>query len=159
MCSRAIFAQDIALKVNPASLFFNGVEFSFEARSSESSIISSEFTGAYIDYKINENKLSAFAAEVKLKFLLANKVENIEGTYIAPLVSLISGKINYRDINVYGIGAVAGYQFIFQNKNKNGFLIDLFGGFIYNSASVYQLDASTITGFKPRLGISLGYAF
>lgn len=154
-------AQDFALKLNPIAPFINGVEFSFESKSNSDAKSSVEFVASFLDYTDNstKNNVNAWGVELRYKFLLDKKTNGIEGKYIAPTGLLSSGKINEKDIKIYGIGALIGYQFIFQNKNQNGFLIDLNGGFIYNSVSAYQLNTGDIEGFNPRIAIALGYAF
>ncbi len=155
-------AQDFALKINPISPFINGIEFSFESKSNSDAKSSVEFVASFLDYTDNntKNNVRAWGAELRYKFLIDKITNGIEGTYIAPTGLLSSGKFNYeRNITIYGIGAVLGYQFVFQNVNQNGFLIDLFGGFIYNSVSAYQLNIENVEGFKPRIGVAIGYAF
>ncbi len=159
--SNFINAQDFALKFNPISPFVNGLEFSFESKSNSDAKNSVEFVASFLDYTDNntKNNINIWGAELRYKLLLDKKNDGIEGTYIAPTGLLTSGKINSNNITVYGIGALVGYQFVFQNKNQNGFLIDINGGFVYNSLSAYQLNIENIEGFQTRIRIAFGYAF
>ncbi len=156
-------AQNHAFKANPLSLVFDGIEISYEMMNENKS--STELVFAYISSNKNDQKLTAYGAELRYKFLLSKDLKSFEGYYLAPIGSIISGKValnNYsspNDLSVYGIGVLGGYQFIFQNEKEKGFVIDLHVGFVNNFVKSTTLDVSDIKGLKPRIGISLGYAF
>lgn len=156
-------AQKNAFKANPLALAFGAFEVSYEMMNEKKS--SSELVFGYLINKTDNQKLTAYAFEIRYKFLLSKELKSFEGYYLAPIGNLINGQVqfdNYQtpsDISIVGIGALGGYQFIFQNENDKGFVIDINAGFVNNFVSSRTIDVSKIKGLIPRIGISLGYAF
>lgn len=159
-------SQNNAFKVNTVSLFYEGFEISYERKSQEKSSVELVISHLNTRQKNLEGDLIMNAFELRYKFLLSEKTESIEGWYIAPTGSLSRGKVKFdlqnknpNDIVVNSIGVIGGYQFIFENKKSNGFLVDLYFGALNNFAKSQNLDISDIKGIKLRFGISIGYGF
>ncbi len=159
-------SQNNAFKINPVSFFYKGFEISYERKSQEKSSVELLISHLKTRQKNLEGDLIMNAFELRYKFLLSEKTESIEGWYIAPTGSLSRGKVKFdlqnknpNDIVVNSIGAIGGYQFLFENKKANGFLINLHLGVLNNFVKSLNIDVSEIKGIKLRLGISIGYGF
>ncbi|WMW77215.1 DUF3575 domain-containing protein [Flavobacterium sp. 20NA77.7] len=169
LCCGLGFAQNHAIKFNPAGFIYKGFEISYETKAENNN--SFEIILAHSKFDMNDpyGDLSFYGAEFKYKFFTSKNRKTFEGFYIAPVgtygeanrtVALNGYTIRKDKANVAGFGAIIGNQWIFQQSKTHGFLLDLNAGFSnYFTNATPGLDASGVKGFKVRLGIALGYAF
>ncbi|WP_428740402.1 DUF3575 domain-containing protein [Tenacibaculum sp.] len=158
-------AQKNVIKANPLALAFGSFEVGYERVVSESSSV--ELALAYSSLKVNttggqvDAKANGFGVEGKYKFYFGE--ETPRGWYAAPVVTYSNTSLDSGgekgDFSFFGGGAVAGYQWVF-GGGDSGFALDLNLGAQYVSVSTSGSIASTsIEGFLPKLGLSLGYAW
>lgn len=158
-------AQKNVIKANPLALAFGSFEVGYERVVSDNSSI--ELAVAYSSLKVNTTggqsdvKADGFGAEGKYKFYFADNTPR--GWYAAPVVSYSSTSLDSNgekgDFSYFGAGAVAGYQWVF-GGGDSGFALDLNFGAQYASVSTSgAINSTSIDGFLPKLGLSLGYAW
>ncbi|MGQ3678097.1 DUF3575 domain-containing protein [Tenacibaculum discolor] len=158
-------AQKNVIKANPLSLAFGSFEIGYERVVSESSSV--ELAVAYSSLKVNttggqtDAKANGFGVEGKYKFFFGD--ETPRGWYAAPVVTYSNTSLDSNgeegDFSFFGGGAVAGYQWVF-GGGDSGFALDLSLGAQYVSVSTSgSISSTSIEGFLPKLGLSLGYAW
>ena len=158
-------AQENVVKLNPLALAFGSFEVSYERVVSESNSI--EVALAYSSLKVNTSggqvdaKTEGFGVEGKYKFYFADN--NPRGWYAAPAVSYSNTSLDSNnekgDLSYFGVGAVAGYQWVF-GGGDSGFALDLNLGAQYASVTTSgSISSTSIDGILPKLGLSLGYAW
>ena len=163
--SCAFFAQNNAVKVNSVGFFNSGLELSYDRFLRNNTSVEIVFASSKIDSTVDENETNLIGIEGRYKFYL-QKNNGLQGVYVAPAASLLySNHDSYEGLQsnllFAGAAGLVGYQFMFGKKHQtSGFIFDVNLGF-----SHYFIDNSQytnlhkISGFQPRYGISIGYAF
>lgn len=162
VCSSSFYGQEHAFKINPVGFTLKGFEASYETAVENNN--SFEIVFAYSQFDVNDNKddFKSMGLEIKYKFFFKKDRTTFEGYYIAPVGTYATAdrKSTSERVNLVGFGAITGYQWIFQNKKNKGFLLDLNLGLSnYFVNAPRTLNTDDVEGIKPRVGISLGYAF
>lgn len=146
-------AQKNVIKANPLSLAFGSVEIGYERVVSESSSV--ELAVAYSSLKVNttggqtDAKANGFGVEGKYKFFFGD--ETPRGWYAAPVVT-------YSNTSLDSNGEEGDFSFF--GGGDSGFALDLSLGAQYVSVSTSgSISSTSIEGFLPKLGLSLGYAW
>lgn len=160
-----VYAQNIALKVNPLS-FFGGTDLvsgEFKIGDNSSVIAGLGVAG----YKIAGSKYSSFGGEAQYRYYFS---EALHGWYGGAKVGYLAGKVKLEDYyndgtkyeTNYGalnLGVKGGYQWIF----GSGFTLDLNLGAAYSSFKYDDNSGNFSTlkgsGILPNLGFALGFAF
>jgi hypothetical protein len=106
---------------------------------------------------------TGFGFEGKYKISLSSKKEMPRGWYVAPLAgySSASAKTSTKSggFNIFNLGGVAGYQWVF-GKSETGFALDLnFGANYLDLSTSGDASGVSLKGILPRLGLGIGYAF
>ena len=161
-----IKAQENVIKVNPLGLLFGSAQLGYETALNEKSAV--ELSLAYSSVKAtvgsdSDAKATGFGGEGKYKFYFSSNYDAVRGWYAAPVATYASTKASSDDsegkLSYFGVGAVAGYQWVF-GGGDSGFALDLNLGAQYISANTSgDISVVTIDGILPRLGLSLGYAW
>ena len=153
------FAQDgenypNVIKVNPIGLAFGNINMSYQRALAKSHALQ---IGANYWYKIFGTTVSGIGVRGGYQFFLTGRTKTApEGFYIGPQVSYNSMTEKETDISVsaFGVGAMLGYQWIW----NSGLSLDLGIGPIYQFASDSETSTS-YEGFLPNVTIALGYNF
>ena len=172
LCAFAVFAfasvsaQENVVKVNPLGLIFGSAQFSYERVLNENSSV--ELSLAYTSLNANfssaeEAKINGFGVEGKYKLYFSSSNDAPRGWYGAPVLSYssISGESGNEEgkVNIFGAGAIGGYQWVF-GGDATGFALDLnFGVQYINVKTSGDVSGLTIDGILPRLGLAIGYAW
>lgn len=150
------------LKINSLSLFVGTGSIFYERRINE--ISSAQLGVAYLSITINDTKFTGLLLTPEYRFYLQKNA--ISGFYVAPYFRYqrysLEAKDNSKAIfSTYGGGAVLGMQWIFQTD----FNLDLFFGGNYSKGSLDitsgadSFNTNVFEGFRPRVGLALGFAF
>ena len=165
MFSWALFAQNNAIKVNSVGFFNSGLELSYDRYLRNNTSAEIVFASSKIDATLAENETNLIGIEGRYKFYL-QKNNGLQGVYVAPAISLLySNQDSYAGLQsnllFVGAGGLVGYQFMFGQKHQtSGFIFDVnlgFSHYFINNSKYTNLHK--ISGFQPRYGISIGYAF
>lgn len=167
LASLGINAQENVIKVNPLGLAFGAAELGYErALNDKSSLeVSLAYSSSDATFSSGEvEKATGFGAEGKYKLYFSSSKDAPRGWYAAPTVSYASSSVDSSlgdtgKFSFFGVGAIAGHQWIFGGRDS-GFALDLNLGFQYISASTSgSITGISIDGVLPRLGLALGYAW
>lgn len=151
------------LKINTLSLFLGTGSIFYERKISD--LTSAQMGVAYLSYKYSDTRFSGLILTPEVR-IYPKKNAN-DGFYIAPYLRYQKFMVkNTTDnsegsLSSMGGGLVFGRQWI----TKSGFTMDLFFGGHYGSSSVKvdsgtdSFDKDLFSGFKPRVGFALGFAF
>jgi hypothetical protein len=152
------------LKVNTLSLFLGTGSIFYERKVSD--MTSAQLGIAYMGFKLSDTKFSGLI--LTPEFRIYPKKNSIDGVYIAPYLRYQKFTVkNTSDsaegsLSSMGGGLLFGRQWI----TKSGFTMDLFFGGHYGSSTVKvdtgsedAIDSNFFSGFKPRVGFALGFAF
>jgi hypothetical protein len=159
-------AQKNVVKVNPLGLVFGSTEIGYERVLSEKSSV--ELALAYSSSSVTlggstSSDATGFGAEGKYKFYFSSSKDAPKGWYVAPVVTYTSTTAesggSKGKLSSFGGGALAGYQWVF-GGGDSGFALDLNFGAQYVSAEASgDITSFDLSGFVPKLGLSLGYAW
>ncbi len=158
-------AQKNVIKVNPLAALFGSFEVGYERVLGKSSAL--ELAVGYSSLNVDTSggvsdvKSTGFGVEGKYKFYFADRTPR--GWYAAPALSYSNTSFDSNDesgdFSFFGVGAVAGYQWVFGGKDS-GFSLDLSFGAQYASTSTSgDITSTSIDGFLPKLGLAFGYAW
>ena len=153
------------LKVNTLSLIIGTGSLFYERKVSE--MTSLQLGVGYLGYKVSDAKFSGLI--LTPEFRIYPKKDAIDGFYLAPYLRYMNftakntTNTDKGTLTIMGGGLLLGRQWI----TKSGFTMDLFFGGHYGSASVKAtsggdtgwVDSNFFSGFKVRVGFSLGFAF
>jgi hypothetical protein len=153
------FAQDgenlpNVIKVNPIGLAFGNINMSYQRALGSAHAVQ---IGANYWYKVFGSEVSGLGLRAGYQFFLTSRTKSApEGFYIGPQVSYNSFTEKETDISVsaFGIGAMLGYQWVW----NSGLCLDLGIGPIYQFASESETNES-YEGFLPNVTIALGFNF
>jgi hypothetical protein len=151
------------LKINTLSLILGTGSIFYERKFSD--MTSGQMGVAYLSYKFDDTRFSGLILTPEFRIYPTKGA--IDGFYIAPYLRYQKFSIkNTTDdsegsLSSMGGGLLFGRQWI---TNK-GFTMDLFFGGHYGSSSVDvtsgtdTFDTGNFSGFKPRVGFAIGFAF
>lgn len=126
-------------------------------------------TGAYTAASAFDVSITGFVISPEFRWYPGNKKEAPAGYFISPFLRYQSLELAEGSgltqakgtFSSFGGGLITGWQWII----GSGFVVDLWGGVMYNAGDVKVTQGtSTIgsTGFSgafPRVGLSIGWAF
>jgi hypothetical protein len=152
------------LKINTLSLFLGTGSIFYERELSD--LTSAQLGVAYMGFKLGDTKFTGLILTPEVR--IYPKKNAIDGFYIAPYLRYQKFTVkNTTDpaqgsLTSMGGGLLFGRQWI----TDSGFTMDLFFGGHYGSSSVKvdsgsteSIDSNFFSGFKPRVGFALGFAF
>jgi hypothetical protein len=156
--------QNNIIKVNPLSFLVGTGSAFFEHKIDNNQ--SWQLGLAYVGYTDLSIKYSGIAITPEYR-IYYNK-NAISGMYVAPFLRYQNYKLT-NDQNAtakytsFGGGVLLGRQWVY----RNGFVLDLFAGPIYNAgslssvtdAAIFNKPGFGIDGFGIRAGLSLGFGF
>jgi hypothetical protein len=119
----------------------------------------------YTGYSASGTSFSGFGITPEFRYYLTSP-EAPKGAYLAPFIryqhfDIDDEGIDKGTLNVFGGGAVFGYQWLFKKK----ITLDMFLGPVYNSGKVTvtagtdNFDIGPFDGYSIRTGICFGFAF
>ncbi len=158
-----VSAEKNVLKVNTLSLILGTGSIFYDRELSD--MTSAQLGLAYLSYKFSDTRFSGLI--VTPEFRIYPKKDALDGFYIAPYLRYQKFTVkNTSDdsrgsLTSMGGGILFGRQWIYDS----GFTMDLFFGGHYSSSSVKvdsgtdSFDSDVFSGFKPRIGFALGFAF
>jgi len=155
-----------AVKINPLSLILATGNVSYErAVGAKSSV---QLGGFYSGVGLGDLKYSGWGLTPEFRYYFAGQKQALNGVYVAPFVRYQNFKItdksttNTTTFTTMGGGATLGWQKMW----GSGFVLDIFAGPAYNSATFKNdndenmFDVSSgLSGFGARVGITLGFGF
>jgi len=150
------------IKVNSLSLLVGTGSIFYERKINESS--SAQLGAAYLSYKINDTRFTGLILTPEYRFYV--KKNAIDGFYVAPYFRYQRYSLEAKDnskatYSAIGGGAILGRQWIF----SSGFTLDFFFGENYSKGSLDltsgtdSFNTNSLEGFRPRIGLALGFAF
>ncbi len=147
------------IKVNPLNLIFGGINISYERVLFPSGAlqVGLTFSSAEVTVNTTSERITGIGGSVGYRWYFGGSKDAPEGWYAMPrfqFSSLSDGSGN--GINTTSIGAVAGYQWIWDG----GFALDVFLGAQNTSFSTKgDVSGVSINGILPVIGVALGYSF
>ena len=151
------------LKVNSLSLLVGTGSIFYERELSD--VTSAQLGLAYLSFTIEDSKFTGIILTPEMRFYV--KKNAIDGFYVAPYFRYQRFSLTAKDdskatYQVFGGGAVFGRQWIF----NSGFTLDFFFGGNYGkgdlkiTSGTNSFEGTTkFDGFRPRIGLALGFAF
>lgn len=158
-----VSSEKNVFKVNSLSLFLGTGSIFYERKISD--LTSAQMGVAYLNFKLSSTKFTGLILTPEFRFYLKKKA--IDGFYVAPYLRYQDFTLEDKSaaskgsLTSMGGGFLLGRQWI----KKSGFVMDLFFGGHYGSSSV-KVDSGTdsfntdwFSGFSPRVGFAIGFAF
>jgi Protein of unknown function (DUF3575) len=151
------------LKINTLCLIIGTGSIFYERKLADGT--SAQLGAAYMSYKFSDTRFSGLILTPEVR--IYPKKNAIDGFYLAPYFRYQNFTVkNTTDdskgsLTSLGGGVIVGRQWI----TNSGFTMDLFFGGHYGSSSVKvnsgtdTFDTGNFSGFKPRMGFALGFAF
>ena len=156
------YAQKSVIKFNPVSLIFGVGKVTYENVLNEGSSLELSLTYSSLDLGELFGKSTGLGGQGKYKIYFANEAP--DGWYVAPTVSYSATKysnlLNVNEefgINVFGVAALFGHQWVF--GDGGGFTIDINTGIGYNNAKIEGLATWSGDGLAYKGNLSFGWAF
>jgi hypothetical protein len=153
------------LKVNTLSLFLGTGSIFYERKISETT--SGQLGIAYMGFKLEDTKFTGLI--LTPEFRIYPRKNAIDGFYIAPYLRYQNFTVKSSTDNSKGSLTSMGGGLLFGRQwiTNSGFTMDLFFGGHYGSSTVKvdaggsaeSIDSNFFSGFKPRVGFALGFAF
>ena len=152
------------LKVNTLSLFLGTGSIFYERKFSD--LTSGQMGVAYMGFKISDTRFTGLILTPEIRFY--PKKNAISGFYIATYLRYQSFTVKSTTDDSKGSLTSMGGGLLFGREwiTKSGFTMDLFFGGHYGSAKVKvntgsadSIDSDPFSGFRPRIGFALGFAF
>ncbi len=160
--SMGSYAQKSVIKFNPVSLIFGVGKVTYENVLNEGSSLELSLTYSSLDLGELFGKSTGLGGQGKYKIYFANEAP--DGWYVAPTVSYSATKysnlLNVNEefgINVFGVAALFGHQWVF--GDGGGFTIDINTGIGYNNAKIEGLATWSGDGLAYKGNLSFGWAF
>ena len=161
----AVATEKNVLKVNTLALIIGTGSIFYDRKISD--MTSAQLGVAYLSYKFSDTRFSGLILTPEYRIYPGKGA--IDGFYIAPYLRYQNYTLKNTTtedkgtLSSIGGGVVLGRQWIL----GKGFTMDLFFGGHYGSSKITVNSGSTsdafntakLTGFKPRLGFSIGFAF
>lgn len=151
------------LKVNTLALIIGTGSIFYERKISD--MTSAQLGFAFLSYKFGDTRFTGLILTPEYRIYPKNSA--IDGFYIAPFLRYQNFTV--KNTSTDGKGTLTsiggGVDFGRQWILAKGFTMDLFFGGYYSSSKVKvnsgtdSFDTSNLTGFRPRIGFSLGFAF
>lgn len=158
-------AQKNVIKVNPFGLLFGTIPLQYERVLGPKSSVGADVSFMSYSASVGFESVSytGFGLEGKYKIGLSTKKEMPRGWYVAPLAGYATASAKTLtqsgSFNIFNIGGVAGYQWVF-GKSESGFALDLnFGAHYLDLSTSGDATGVSLKGILPRLGLGIGYAF
>jgi Protein of unknown function (DUF3575) len=158
-----VSSEKNVLKINILSLFLGTGSIFYERKISN--LTSAQMGVAYMNFKIMNTKFTGLILTPEFRIYV--KKQAIDGFYVAPYLRYQNFTLDDNSaaskgsLTSMGGGFLLGRQWI----KKSGFNMDLFFGGHYGSSSV-KVDSGTdsfntnfMSGFSPRVGFVIGFAF
>tara|TARA_B100000579_G_C22814632_1_gene847124 strand:+ start:182 stop:703 length:522 start_codon:yes stop_codon:yes gene_type:complete len=156
------YAQKSVIKFNPVSLIFGVGKVTYENVLNEGSSLELSLTYSSLDLGELFGKSTGLGGQGKYKIYFANEAP--DGWYVAPTLSYSATKysnlLNVNEefgINVFGVAALFGHQWVF--GDGGGFTIDINTGIGYNNAKIEGLATWSGDGLAYKGNLSFGWAF
>jgi hypothetical protein len=158
----SVSTEKNVLKVNTLSLFLGTGSVFYEHRFSEN--MSGQIGVGYLNYGNSGNRFSGLFLTPEFRYYPKNNA--IDGMYIAPYLRYqnLTVKVDPDKATLTNIGG--GLAFGRQWITNSGFIMDLFFGGHYTSASLKvktgspnDFNINAFDGFGVRVGFAIGFAF
>ncbi|MDX9852783.1 MAG: DUF3575 domain-containing protein [Tenuifilaceae bacterium] len=154
-------------KVNALSLLIGTGSIFYERKLND--MFSAQMGAAYLSYTFGDTKFTGLILTPEVKLYV--KKNAIDGFYLAPYLRYQRFNLTVENegmpndeatYNNFGGGLSIGRQWIF----NSGFTLDFFFGGHYgsgkvsgNNSSGEDFETERFEGFRPRVGLALGFAF
>jgi len=163
--TKSVSTEKNVLKVNTLALFLGTGSIFYERKISD--MTSAQMGLAYMGFKLSETKFTGLI--LTPEFRIYPKKNAIDGFYIAPYLRYQNFTVKSTTDNSKGSLTSMGGGLLFGRQwiTNSGFTMDLFFGGHYGSSTVKidaggsasSINSSPFSGFKPRVGFALGFAF
>lgn len=164
MKAQEVSTEKNVLKVNTMSIFVGTGSIFYERALTES--LAGQLGVAYLGFHVGDAKFSGLILTPEVK--LYPKKNASDGFYVAPYLRYqkfsVSNDVEVAEgsLNSFGGGLLFGRQWI----TNSGFTMDLFFGGHYTDSKIKadegdpgDLEIKFFSGFRPRIGFALGFAF
>lgn len=159
----AVATEKNVLKINTLAGIIGTGSIFYERKISD--MTSAQLGIAFLSYKFGDTRFTGLILTPEYRIYPTNSA--IDGFYIGPYLRYQNFTLKNTStedkgtLTSIGGGVDFGRQWIL----AKGFTMDLFFGLHYSSSKVTvnsgsdSFDTSRLTGFKPRIGFALGFAF